>query len=1027
MRSLGPSRKAKAVRGFPFFLLVTLAIFSVPVLSAQSTPFNGPRDYVVGSSPQPVVGDFNGDGRPDVATANYYSNNISVLLQNSDGTFQPAVNYPVGNGPQSLQIGDVNGDGKLDLLTINSRDNTLSVLLGNGDGAFQAQKVTTLPGTPQFNLAVGDFNGDGKADVAITEQLPQVGTWGVLVMLGNGDATFQPAVSYQVSGEPLALAAADFNNDGKLDVASANRPGVSVLLGNGDGTFQAAINTATAYIVEDLVVADFNQDGNLDLATTTSTEPGNTLTLLLGNGNGSFQVVVTSQEAFPLAAGDLNGDGKPDLIAAPSNSAPTEVLLNNGDGTFTVGQSLITATSYVACALSDLNGQGKLDLVAAVSGTNPGISTFPDIVSVLNGNGDGTFANFPSYVVSPPPQTGYGIALGTLAAADFKADGKIDLAAGVSILLRGAGYPSAFGLFLNDGAGFVPPAVTDIPQVFAPETYVAAGDFNGDGRVDLAVASQDIAIFLGNGDGTFQTEADYGSGMVGPIALGDFNNDGKLDVIGVDFLTTNVSVLLGNGDGTFGYSVNSSASGGVHALAVGDFNHDGKLDAAVLSGSLVILFGNGDGTFSIGQTYDVGFNPTSIASGDLNGDGIPDLVVGNSDGYDAVHGVSTPSTVVVLLGNGDGTFQSPVTTLVGNGISSIAIADFNLDGKADVMIGNTGWSDVSLLLGNGDGTFQAPMLFYLGTGFPTSLSTSLAVADFDGNGTPDVAVANGPSISILLNEGSGGPAALLSPGALAFANEMVGQTSTAQTASLSYMATTALTIASIAIVGPQSGDYQQTNNCGTKLGAGTTCTITVTFTPQAAGVRTAAIRITDNAINSPQGLGLIGTASSLGLTVPSGGTSSATVAAGQPATYTLAIGGGGVSGMASLTCTGAPTGASCNPPGTVNVSGASATTFTVSVTTTSRTLAASRPDFSSGWWAVVMLGMVLLPGAGRRGRNVVRRWPLALLLLMCSCGGGSSGGPQPNPNGTPAGSYTLMLSASSGSTNQSMPLTLNVQ
>ncbi len=885
----------------------------------------------------------------------------------------------------SLQVGDVNGDGKLDLLVINFTDATLGVLLGNGDGTFQAQKVTALPGSPQYYLVVGDFNGDGKADVAFTEQLPQVGTWGVLVMLGNGDATFQPAVTYQVSGAGVALAAADFNNDGKLDLVSAsNGPGVSVLLGNGDGTFQAAINTA-ANIVEDLVIADFNQDGNLDIATATSTQGGIALTLLLGNGNGSFQVDVTSQGAFPLAAGDLNGDGKPDLIAAPSNSAPNEVLLNNGDGTFTVGQSLIMANGGGACALFDLNGQSKLDLVSALVGTHAS-ATLPDIVSVLNGNGDGTFANFPSYAVNPPPQTGYGIALGTLAAADFNADGKTDLAAGVSILSRGAGSPSEFALFLNDSAGFLPPAVTQIPQVLATETYVAAGDFNGDGLIDLAVATQDISIFLGNGNGTCQTEADYGSGMVGPIALGDFNNDGKLDVIGVTSDATSVSVLLGDGDGTFGFPVNSPASGYVQTLAVGSFIHGGNLDAAVLSENnaptqLVILLGNGDGTFSIGQTYNVGSNPTSIASGDINGDGIPDLVVGNSDRG------SAPSSVVVLLGNGDGTFQSPITTVVGNGVSAIAIADFNLDGKADVMISSTGWNDVSLLLGNGDGTFQAPMLFYLGTGSPPSFSTSLAVADFDGNGSPDVAVANGASVSILLNQSTSGPAALLSPGALAFGNEMVGQPSTAQTASLSYMASTALTISSITIVGPQSGDYQQTNSCGTKLAAGTNCTITVTFTPQAAGARAAVIQISDNAINSPQTIALAGTGLSLGLSVPSGGSSSATVPAGQTATYTLAIGGGGISGAASFTCTGAPQGASCSPPATVNLSATAASTFTVSVTTTSRTLAAARSGrpISPGWWAIAMFGFVILPKPARRGHRSLRLLPL-VLLSMCSCG-----------------------------------------
>jgi FG-GAP-like repeat/FG-GAP repeat len=212
-------RKGKDLQDSLFFFLAILAISTVPASGAQTIPFNGPRDYVVGSYPQSVVvGDFNGDGRPDIATANQQSNNISVLLQNSDGTFEAAVNYAVGSGPVSLQIGDVNGDGKQDLVVINLADSTLAVLLGNGDGTFQAQKLTTLPGPPLPYMAVGDFNGDGKADVAIAEPLPQVGAYAAAVMLSNGDGTFQAAVTYPVNGKPTGLAAGDFNNDGKLDL-----------------------------------------------------------------------------------------------------------------------------------------------------------------------------------------------------------------------------------------------------------------------------------------------------------------------------------------------------------------------------------------------------------------------------------------------------------------------------------------------------------------------------------------------------------------------------------------------------------------------------------------------------------------------------------------------------------------------------------------------------------------------------------------------------------------------------------------
>jgi hypothetical protein len=220
----------------------------------------------------------------------------------------------------------------------------------------------------------------------------------------------------------------------------------------------------------------------------------------------------------------------------------------------------------------------------------------------------------------------------------------------------------------------------------------------------------------------------------------------------------------------------------------------------------------GTGPSPPGFTYTSQFQQTAAASGDLNGDGIPDLVVAVSAGTNVQ---SYPASIVVLLGKGDGTFQNPIITYAGDSISSIVVADFNLDGKQDVAVSNSTWQDVSLLLGNGDGTFQAPMQFSAGGG-------SLVSADFDGNGSPDLAVSGPAGVYLLLNMGTNGSAALVSPTAITFANQIVGQTSTAQTVVLSNTNSAALTISSIGISGPQSTDYQQTNNCGTALAAGAT-------------------------------------------------------------------------------------------------------------------------------------------------------------------------------------------------------------
>jgi len=271
------------------------------------------------------------------------------------------------------------------------------------------------------------------------------------------------------------------------------------------------------------------------------------------------------------------------------------------------------------------------------------------------------------------------------------------------------------------------------------------------------------------------------------------------------------------------------------------------------------------------------------------------------------------------------------------------------------------------------------------------------------------------------------PVATLNPTTLSFPDTIVGQSSSAMAVTMTNTGHATLTISHISI----SGDFSESNTCGASLSAGQNCSINVTFTPTALGTRNGTVTIADNASNSPQIIPLSGTgiSGSLNLGPAPCGSTSATVPAGQPAGYQLSIGGDGLSGTASLSCTGAPTGAACSVPSSMNINASTATPFNVSVTTTSRTMSMLHPgNMRSRWlWATSLLCLVILP-IGRRKRQFVflgRGLPILLLLLICSCGGGST--PASNENGTPAGMYQLTVAAKSGSVSQSIMLTLKVE
>ena len=315
-----------------------------------------------------------------------------VLLGNGNGTFSAAVNYQLPNTAvgqvAALAVEELNGDGKPDLVAENGRADgrNVSVLLGNGNGTFQTPKSSSaMPYTGA--IAVADFDGDGKLDVIVTAP----GTDSIGVLRGKGDGTFQPALNYSVGGGgPVGVAVGDFDGDGNLDVVTANlSASVSEVFGNGDGTFQApreyrAIGSNPSSVWS-LATGDFNGIGKLDLAAAIEGNFIGDVSVLLGKRNGDFQLTrrySVGQGSRFVAAGDFDGDGKLDLVTADDSSNNVNVLLGNGDGSFKSPVPYPVGSSPYAIGVGDFDHDGKLDLAVANFKDNS--------VSVLLGNGNGT-------------------------------------------------------------------------------------------------------------------------------------------------------------------------------------------------------------------------------------------------------------------------------------------------------------------------------------------------------------------------------------------------------------------------------------------------------------------------------------------------------------------------------------------------------------------------------------------------------------------------------------------------------------
>ncbi len=641
---------------------------------------------------------------------------------------------PVGTNPRGVISADFNGDTIPDLAIVNRDSNTVSILLGKGDGTF-LPAVSYATGTDPIALASCDFNGDGHPDLVIANRA----SYTVSILLGNGDGTFQNHVDYPAGTEPIAVATGDFNGDGFLDVAVANSGSgtVSIFFGTGTGALQAAAAYGVGASPLSLVAADLNGDGYLDLAVADS--GSNDVALLLGNQNGTFQPAIYFDGGLTptsIVTADFNHDSQLDLALADNGGNSVSILLNQGHGAFSPPVSYPVGNQPFSLAAGDFLGNGNLSLA---------VTNFADnTVSILPGNGDGTFD------VSLSTAFNAGTNPIGLATGDFNRDGRADLAASNSV-------SNTASVFLQSPLGILAP----ISAAFGTQTLGASGP------------AQTISL------------TNSGSALL---------------------TITGVSITGANS---------------------GDFAETSQCGTSLAPGASC--------------SFSVTFSPLApgarIASLTILGNASPGLSVPLT-GLGAGPVTVFSSSALVFSGQTAGTTSAPqALTLLNNGTTSLLISGISASGNF-AQTNTCGGSLAPAAMCTISVTFTPP-----GAG---SYSGSITITD---------SALGSPQQIALSGTGTGVPVAVLAPGTLTFGNQPINTSSQPQTIVLSNTGAGPLTISSITV----GTSYAISSTCGSSLGAGANCTISVTFQPNNTGAHSASVVVADNSAGGTQSSSLTGT------------------------------------------------------------------------------------------------------------------------------------------------------------------------
>ena len=1031
-----------------------------PMFDARTTASLGVGVNGVTAVTVSVGGDFDKDGKTDVAVVQE-DGTLNILMNDGKGGLKAPVSYLNPYYQTSYVFSayavDVNGDGYPDIVGFDLVNNTTITWLNLGNGTFNAAVTAPLDTTNGYPdmVYLADVNGDGKADLIFATIVLNGNTSATVYLetqLGAGDGTFglpsaAKVESFTYAGSGImpfgaGIAVADINGDGKMDIAvavderfsqSSGSVAITTALGNGDGSF-SGLGAATPISIP---------------------------------ASGGFAL---AYNASILSFTDVNGDGKPDLVADLNGTL--ETALGKGDGTFSSPVTTDISAEQLAeqTVLLDVNGDGKLD--AIVGGNN---------LSVYLGNGDGTFAQ-------PVPGSEYVIdsAAGnqSLVVADFDNDGLKDVAElgesykQVSLFSNTAkgGFRSAPVLTANDDPaatltsllsgglytanGFTSPLVayegptsTDMVTMLsdgkgnftsvkafstfpADEQFIEPihADFNNDGLEDLVYADNagGVQVALSKGDGTFAPPVSVGipagACVVNYGAAGDLDGDGNMDLViayAGDAACGSGSggpsgyfVALGKGDGTFNTPMFVAAGTELYSVALGDFNGDGLLDIAIndtpfLYGSgfqLSVGLGNGDGTFTNPNIVLSDYVIAYVAIADINNDGKADLVLSapQVQGND----ISTGG-IVTITGNGDGTFNSPSLIAAGNYFNGLQLADMNNDGNVDIVATlfqaaaqPVNYYGMVTLLGYGNGQFAAPYNALEDVGGEDPI-----VGHFINDGALDVITSTDAGTGLFI--GQGGSSLTLKPSATSI-NFGAAETLTA-------------TLASVLTGRAAATGTVSFYDGSTLLGTGTVSSGTAALTTTALVVGTNVVK----AVYSGDSNFNPATSSTSTITVAA--VSAAFTLSGTPSAVTVTGGAQGVvtlnlaanasfSGAVTLTCSGMPANGTCSiNPGSVTLaaSGTSTATLVIGTTSTHAELKRSTTPWETPVGAVSFAALFAIFFGKRKRARMLTVLSLSLVfsvgVLLTGCGGGSGTANKSSAPVVTPGSYTVTVTATPAS------------